>query len=160
MHQAAAHGVVELVAVDEQQALAARGGVDCLGEDFDIEQGVAAQLAAVFVVVAGDVYHPGAPRRQGEQFAQHRLVTLRPQEVTFHGPEIHHIPHQVDHIGAGPLEKVQQEFRPASLVAEVDVRQPDAVDLGVGHAGDLSHGNGASRVGGEPAGPHRCGSRG
>jgi len=153
---AAAYRVVELIAVYHQHPFATAGGVNPVAQDLHIEEGAAAQIAAVFIVIAGDIHHPGFARRQFEQFTQYGVVTLGPDKTALHGPEIDHIPHQVDNIGPGFIEKIEQKFCPATLVAQVDVREPDTVETELFQVNGLSHGNASSPRLNQPPVPTGC----
>jgi hypothetical protein len=90
-----ARDLVEVVAVDEQEATSVRGFVHMLVNDVDIAEGGLAVVAQCLVVVAGDEHDPLAMAGPSQHLLHHRVLRGVPVDGTAHAPEIDDVAHQV-----------------------------------------------------------------
>ncbi|MPN10482.1 hypothetical protein SDC9_157777 [bioreactor metagenome] len=122
--------LIELVAVDEQEATAVDRLMDDFVDHLDIAEDDAAILAQRLVVVAGNEHHPLAMPRPAQQLLDHRVLRLRPADAATHRPEVDDVADQVSPFGGMLAEELEKTLRLARPRAEVDVGKKDGSDLG------------------------------
>ena len=122
---------MKLVAMCDQQPLAATGLV--LGAVYDGDApkrhvGIAPQE---LVVVAGHVRQPGAVFDHGQELAHDVGVRLGPVEFRPQAPAIDDVTDQVQVVAGVCLEEREQTFGLTAPRAEMDVREKDRPEVGL-----------------------------
>ncbi len=132
-----AHDDVELVAVDDEVALAVGRRVHRLVLDLDAAEVLAAVLAQAFVVVAGDEHDARALAHLAQQLLQHVVVRLRPDGAAADAPEVDDVADEVDGVGVGLLEEVEEQVGLRRARPEVDVGDEKSAVLDHAHPFEL-----------------------
>ena len=73
------------------------------------------------VVVTGDIHHPGASLRLGDDLVNDLIVDCGPIPTGAHLPEIEDISHQIEIVAIGVFEEVEEIFGAGGAEAEVGI---------------------------------------
>lgn len=122
-------GIVELVTVEYQHATPVSGTVDQTAVYLDPAEVKTAEITHEVVVVAGHVDDAGSVSRAFQQRLQDILMPLGPVEGAPQRSEVDQIADHEDIAGVERAEEIEQLIRPASPVAQMDVRDEDATHL-------------------------------
>ncbi len=126
-----AHDDVELVAVDDQIALAVGGGVDRLPPDLDAAEGQAEELARELVVVAGHEHHARAAPHLAQKLLHDVVMRLRPVPARTQPPPVDDVADEVDRVGLDVPKHIEDQIGLAAARAEMEIRQEQrAVTMG------------------------------
>ena len=118
------HGI-ELVAVQNEKALAVGGDVDNLVDHGHVAEAVAAEIADALVVVAWNEIDTGSLARLAQQLLHHVVVALIPVPRALQAPDVDDVTDQIQVLAFSMAEEVEQEFRFASARSEMNVGNPD-----------------------------------
>ena len=116
---------VELVAMHDEEAPPIGGLMDRLFEDRDAAELHVGIVAQRLVMVAGHIDHLGALARLAQQLLHHIVVALSPIPAAPEAPAVDDIADEIEIIGLGMLQEIEEEFGLAALGAEMDVADPD-----------------------------------
>ena len=119
------HHAVALVAVNDQEPLAVGGLVERVPADLNLAEGEVEVVAGELVVVARHVDHLGAFARLAQDFLHDIVVRLQPVPAFAQTPAIDDIADEIELVGLGVSQEVEQEFRFAAAGAEVEVGYED-----------------------------------
>ena len=123
--------LVELVAVDQQVALAVRGHMLVVALDLDVAEQRADMLARRFVVVARNEDDLHVVARALQDLLHEGVLRLRPVHAApAHRPEIDDVPDQEQVLRLVGFQEVEQAVSLARRRPEVDVgeeQRPDAL---------------------------------
>src|SRR5271166_3887569 len=120
---------VENIAMQHKEAPAVCGDVDRFLGDFHATELQANVPAQPLVVIARDVNDPGALADLAQDFLNDIIVRLRPIPRFLQPPAVDDVANQVDRLGFGFAEKIEEEFGLATARAEMHVRNPDRAVL-------------------------------
>jgi hypothetical protein len=121
--------LVELVAMDQQEAPAIGGDMLDLVDQLDVAEGDAGVLAQRLVMVAGHEHHPAALARPPKHLLDHGVLGRRPVDAALHGPEIDDIPHQVEVVRLVVAQEVEQAVGLASAGTQMHIGDEDGANL-------------------------------
>src|SRR5690554_169038 len=108
-HQrAAAHHLVELVAMADQKLTTVGGGVHCLVLQLYAGEGLTAEAPEKLVVITGNVYHPGTGGGELQQLVDNLPMTVREMGPALHGDQVDNVAYQVQRLAANVVEEIQQ----------------------------------------------------
>ena len=127
-----ARDLVELVAMNEQEAPAVDRFMHQFVDHLDLAEDNAAVVAQRLVVVAGDEHDSLAVPRPAQQLLDHGILRLSPADAAPHRPEIDDVADQESLFGRVFAQEIEQTLRLARPGAEVDVGEKDGSDLGHG----------------------------
>ena len=116
---------VEMVAVDDPQALAVGGGVHGLVHHIHPAKPVAHKMPGELVMVAGHKHHLATFAGAAQDFLHHIVVALRPEPFSAQLPAVNDVTHQVQLVAGVGLQKCQQGLGLAAGCAQVQVRHKD-----------------------------------
>jgi hypothetical protein len=118
------HHRVKFVPVKHQDASAVGRQVDRVLLDRDAS--IIAEIAThVFIVVPGDVNYFGAFSALAKEFLDNIVVFLRPENALLQRENINKVSDYVQRLEVILSEKIEQRFRLAVFVAEVNIRNPN-----------------------------------
>ena len=117
------HHSVEFVAVNDQDAFAGGGNVDCSLLDFDVAVG-AAEIGHQLVVISRDVDHVRAFAGFAEDFLNHVVVLLRPINSATQRPDIDEVADDIERLEIVLAQKVEQSGGVAAARAQVRIGDP------------------------------------
>ncbi len=133
---------VELVAVDDEIALAVGGGVDRLAPDLDAAEGQAEELAGEFVMVAGNEDHARAAPDLAQKLLHDVVVRLRPVPAAAKPPAVDDVADEVDRVRLDVAKHVEDEIGLTAARSQMKIRKEQrAVAMG-----PVRFGHAASRV--------------
>src|SRR5437660_8051886 len=112
---------VELIAVHDEETLAARGAVYPLAVNLKLSAQHLRHHGETRVVVAGNVNEPGAGSPPGEQRAHHLSVLRRPEEAPRETERIDNVADEHDAFGLDAVQELVQLTHPCTLEAEVNI---------------------------------------
>ena len=112
-----AHHNVELVAMHDEVAPAVGADMDGVPLDGDAAELRAAIIAHGLVVIAGDEDEVVALAHAAEQLLQHVVMGLRPIGAALDAPEVDDVADEIDAVGVGVAEEVEEGFGLAGLRA-------------------------------------------
>src|SRR5919109_4481553 len=92
--------------------------------DGDAPKSKIAEIAKIFVVVAGYVDHPRSLARLSQDLLDYVIVGLIPVPGFAQGPIVNKVPHDVERVALGVFEKLQKLIRLCTPGAEMNVRYP------------------------------------
>ena len=130
---------VELVAVQHQEAPAVGGDMDRFRQHDDAAEAVPGEVAEAFVVIARDVDDARALASLAQQFLDDVVVRLMPVPGAAHPPDIDDVADEIEVIGLGRPQEIEEKLGIAALGAEVNVRYPDRA-VTVASLGHCIHG--------------------
>ena len=81
--------------------------------NLEIAEAAAAELAQLFVMIAGHVDDTRAMLGLAEDGAQHVVVDLRPVETAAHAPEVDDVPDQEQLLHLYVAQKIEHQLGPA-----------------------------------------------
>ena len=111
--------------VNDEQPAPVRRCVD--GARFDLHRAVVAHKPGdVFIMVAGDVYHPRPLASGAQQLLDHVIVRLRPVDAPPHGPDVDQIAHNIERLKLVGAQKFQERIGGTAFGAQVNVGNPCA----------------------------------
>ena len=116
-----ARDLVELVAMNEQEAPAVDRFMHQFVDHLDLAEDNAAVVAQRLVVVAGDEHDSLAVPRPAQQLLDHGILRLSPADAAPHRPEIDDVADQESLFGRVFAQEIEQTLRLARPGAEVDV---------------------------------------
>ncbi len=94
---------------------------------------IAKQLAPIephrLIMVTGNIYDLSALLGFLQQQLYHLILCLWPVYLTLHGPKINNIPQQINGVGFGLLQKMQQIFSLTVFTAQMNIRQEDGIAI-------------------------------
>src|SRR6185369_15830271 len=117
----------ELVAVDDQIALAVGSGVDRLAHHLHATEIQAAIIARRLVVIARHVDHLGALARLAQYFLHHVVMRLRPEPTALEAPAIDDVADQIERVGLVMAQEIEQQFGLAAARAQMHVGDEDSI---------------------------------
>ena len=117
------HHDVELIAMDDEQALFIGGHVIGMIGDFDAAENRPDIVARELVVIAGHVNHAGALAHLAQQLLHDIIVGLRPIPTVLEPPAVDHVADEIDRLGIIMFEKIQQKLGLTPARAEMNVGQ-------------------------------------
>jgi len=121
--------LVELVAVDEEVALAVGGDVHVVALDLDVAEQRASVLARRLVVVARDEHHLHVVARALEDLLHEGVLRRGPVHAApAHRPEVDDVPDQEQVLRLVGLQEIEQLVRLAGRRAEVDIGDEERAD--------------------------------
>ena len=123
-----ARHLIELVAVDQQEAPAVGSLMDQFVDHLDVAEDGAAVVAQRLVVIARNEHHAFALARPAQQFLDHRILGRRPADAAAHRPEIDDVADQVSLFGRVFAQEIEKTIGLARPRAEVDVGQEQGSD--------------------------------
>ena len=124
----AAHDVVELVAVRDEQAAAVARRMDRVARDLDVAELEPGERVQVVIVVAGNVDDPRAFLALLQQQAQDLGVARGPVEALAQVLEVDDVADEIEDVTARMAQEVEQQIDAAFAGAQVDVGQPDGAE--------------------------------
>ena len=116
---------VELVAVDDQEAAAVGGLVDRLAEDGDPAEPVADEITKALVMIPRHQDDAGALAGLAQDLLDDVVVRLVPVPGLAHPPDVENVADQVQVVGLGVPQEVQEKVGLAAAGAQMDVGNPD-----------------------------------
>ena len=130
---------VELIPVDDEKAAAVRRFVDHAVHQFDPAEAQAEIAARELVVVAGQEDDPRALADLAQQLLDHVVMGLGPIPPTSEAPAVDDVADEVDRIGIVVFQEIDQEFRLAAALSQMNVGNEQRAVSGafwiVAHAG-------------------------
>ena len=117
--------LIELVAVQEQEATAVGGDVDVLLAHENLAEGDPVVLAQRFVVVARNQHDMLTVSRATQNLLHDRILCRRPVDAATHHPEVYDVANQVQILRLVLAEKLQQTLGLTAAGAKMDVRDED-----------------------------------
>ena len=120
---------VEAVAVQHEEAPAVGHGVNGLVQHRNPAEAMIGEVAEVFIMVAGDVDHPGSLARLAQYLLHNVVVRLTPVPRALHAPAIDDVADQIQILAFRVLQKVEQHLRLTAARAKMNVGNPDAAVL-------------------------------
>ncbi len=107
--------------MDDEIALAVGRRVHRLVLDLDAAEVLAAVLADALVVIARNEDDARALAHLAQQLLQHVVVRLGPDGAAADAPEVDDVADQIDRVGLGLLEEIEQQLGLRGARPEVDV---------------------------------------
>ena len=124
-----ARNLVELVAVNEQEAPAVGRLVDDLVHHLDIAENNTAIVAQRLIVVAGNEYNPVAVPGSAQQLLHHRILGRRPTDAATHRPEVNNVANQIGLLGRVFAQEVDKPVCLARPGAKMNIGEKNRSDL-------------------------------
>jgi hypothetical protein len=122
-----AHDAVELIAMQDQIALAVGALVDRLAHHLHAAEIQSAIIARSLVVIARHVDDLGAFARLAQDLLDDIVMRLRPEPGAFEPPAIDDVADQIEIIALVMLEEIEQQLGLAAARAQMHVRDEDGV---------------------------------
>lgn len=120
---------VEFVAVQNEIAPAIGSDVDGVAHDRHPAEAAAGEVAEGFVMVAGDVDDAGSLARLAQKLLDDVVMFLAPIPSPLHAPTVYDVADEIEIVGLGVFQEVQQELGVTSTGTEMNVRNPDGAEL-------------------------------
>ena len=121
--------LVELVAVQEQEAAPVGQRVNVLADDADVTKGDAEVVAQGFIVIARDENDPLAVPRAPQDLLHKGVLGLGPYDVAAHRPEVDDIADEEDVLRRVAAHEAKQTIGLARPGTEVNVGEEDRADF-------------------------------